>query len=289
MGLELPKRVRRVLFGSVMAGAMLFLSGCSQESTDQIKRFALPLPASKEAWDTFYLWRWAWVAALITGVLVWGLMFYTWIAFRRRRADEIPVQTRYNLPIEIFYTIAPIIMVIVFFFFTVTTQEKVDHDVKHPDHTVTVVGEQWSWTFNYRNEPAAGGKTVFDAGTTAHRPTLWLVKGQTVEFHLYSPDVIHSFWVPDFLFKKDVVPGRDNSFAITPTRYGTFEGRCAELCGVYHSRMLFNVKIVDETAFDNHMRSLVKAGNVGLAIGGDYANTVAGLGKTDQAYKGGVK
>jgi cytochrome c oxidase subunit II len=154
---------------------------------------------------------------------------------------------------------------------------------------VTVVGEQWSWTFNYRNEPAVGGKTVYDAGTTAHKPTLWLVKGQTVEFHLFSPDVIHSFWVPDFLFKKDVIPGRDNTFAITPTRLGTYEGRCAELCGVYHSRMLFNVKIVDETAFNNHMRQLEKAGNVGLAIGGSHANTVAGLGKTDQAYKGGVK
>jgi len=289
VGLHIPKRARRLLVGGVLVTAMLFLSGCDQESTGQIKRFALPLPASKEAWHTYDLWRWAWVAAMLTGLLVWGLMFYAWIAFRRRRADEIPVQTRYNLPIEIFYTIAPIIMVIVFFFFTVSTQEKVDHDVKNPDHTVTVVGEQWSWTFNYMKESASGGKTVFDAGTTAHRPTLWLVKGQTVEFHLYSPDVIHSFWVPDFLFKKDVIPGRDNTFAITPSRLGTYKGRCAELCGVYHSRMLFNVKIVDETAFDNHMRQLEKAGIVGLAIGGSHANTVAGLGQTDQAYKGGVK
>jgi cytochrome c oxidase subunit 2 len=289
VGLHIPKRARRVVYGGGLAMAMLLISGCDQQSTDQIKRFALPLPASKEAWHTFYLWRWAWVAALITGLIVWGLMFYTWVAFRRRRSDEIPVQTRYNLPIEIFYTIAPIIMVIVFFFFTVRTQEQVDHDVQHPDHVVTVVGEQWSWTFNYRNEQAVGGKTVYDAGTTAHKPTLWLVKGQTVEFHLYSPDVIHSFWVPVFLFKKDVIPGRDNSFAITPDRFGTFKGRCAELCGVYHSRMLFNVKVVDEQQFDAHLRQLQKAGDVGLAIGGKYANNVAGLNKTDQAFKGGVK
>ncbi|HEU4568455.1 MAG TPA: cytochrome c oxidase subunit II, partial [Marmoricola sp.] len=188
MGSELPKRARRLLAGATLVGTMLLLSGCDQESTGQIKRFALPIPASKEAWHTYDLWRWAWVAALATGVLVWGLMFYAWIAFRRRRADEIPVQTRYNLPIEIFYTIAPIIMVIVFFFFTVNTQEKVDHDVANPDHTVTVVGQQWSWTFNYMKEQAAGGQTVYEAGTTAHRPTLWLVKGQTVEFHLHSPD-----------------------------------------------------------------------------------------------------
>ena len=289
MGLRIPKRARRMLYGGVLVGAMLFLSGCSRERTDQIKRLALPIPSSKEAWGIYDLWHWAWLAAMLTGLLTWGLMFYVWIAYRRRSADEIPVQTRCNLPIEIFYTVAPIVMVIVFFFFTVQTQEKVDHDVKNPDHTVTVVGEQWSWTFNYRNEPAVGGKTVYDAGTTARRPTLWLVKGQTVEFHLYSPDVIHSFWVPDFLFKKDVIPGRDNSFAITPTRYGTFKGRCAELCGVYHSRMLFNVHVVDEQQFDAHLRQLQKAGNTGLALGSKYANTVAGLGKTDQAYKGGVK
>ncbi|HET8559692.1 MAG TPA: cytochrome c oxidase subunit II [Marmoricola sp.] len=295
MGLEIPKRARRVLFGGILAGAMLSLSGCSSERIDQIKRFALPIPSSKEAWHTYDLWRWAWVAALLTGLLVWGLMFYAWVAFRRRRADEIPVQTRYNLPIEIFYTIAPIVMVIVFFFFTVSTQEKVDHDIKNPDHTVWVVGQQWSWTFNYQHESAIGGKTVWESGTTAHRPTLWLVKGQTVEFHLYSPDVIHSFWVPNFLFKKDVVPGRDNRFGITPTRYGTFEGRCAELCGVYHSRMLFNVKVVNEQQFDAHLRQLQKAGDTGLNLGNKYANTVAGLDNTDQAfqgnksYKGGAK
>jgi cytochrome c oxidase subunit 2 len=289
VSLELRKRARTVTFGVLTSSAILLLSGCSSEDKDQIKRLAMPVPATKEAPHIDDLWKWAWLAAMVIGVAVWALIFYAVIRFRRRSPDEIPVQTRYNLPIEIFYTIAPIIMVIVFFFFTVRTQEQVDHDVQHPDHVVTVVGEQWSWTFNYRNEPAVGGKTVYDAGTTAHKPTLWLVKGQTVEFHLYSPDVIHSFWVPVFLFKKDVIPGRDNSFAITPDRFGTFKGRCAELCGVYHSRMLFNVKVVDEQQFDAHLRQLQKAGDVGLAIGGKYANNVAGLNKTDQAFKGGAK
>ena len=120
------------------------------------------------------------------------------------------MQTRYNLPIEILYTVAPVVMVLVFFFFTVTVQNEVLAEPKSgkADHTVTVVGQQWSWTFNYDKDPALDGSTtVYDGGTTADRPTLYLPVDQSVDFELRSPDVIHSFWVPAFLFKMDVVPG----------------------------------------------------------------------------------
>jgi cytochrome c oxidase subunit 2 len=98
-----------------------------------------------------------------------------------------------------------------------------------------------------------------------------------VKFYLFSPDVIHSFWVPSFLFKMDVVPGRHNSFEITPNRTGTFQGRCAELCGVYHSRMLFNVKVVDQATYDAHLRSLEQQGNTGPALGGSEISSQPGL------------
>jgi cytochrome c oxidase subunit 2 len=223
---------------------------------------------------------------MITGVLVWGLIAFVAIRYRRRSETEIPIQTRYNLPIEIFYTIAPIMMVIVFFYFTVDTQGKVLHNEKNPDETITVVGQQWSWTFNYNlgydktkhaYAPAGSGQVVYEGGTTANRPTLWLVKDKSVEIYLASPDVIHSFWVPAFLFKMDDVPGRDNHFALTPTRTGTFEGRCAELCGVYHSRMLFNVKVVDQAAYDAHLAQLASQGNTGMATGASQVNKTAGL------------
>ena len=197
------------------------------------------------------------------------------------------MQTRYNLPIEIFYTIAPVMMVIVFFYFTVDTQNKVLHADAHPDQNVTVVGQQWSWTFNYNlkhSDKANGGyvddgdgQVVYEGGTTADRPTLWLVKDKSVTFYLDSPDVIHSFWVPGFLFKMDVVPGRNNHFTLTPTRAGTFEGRCAELCGVYHSRMLFNVKVVDQAAYDEHLQALADQGNTGPALGAVQTATTPGL------------
>jgi cytochrome c oxidase subunit 2 len=285
VGLQLPKRARNVAFGVVAGSAALLLSGCSAGTKDEWKRIAMPSPASKEGPMMLHLWQGAWIAALAVGVVTWGLILYAVFRFRRRSEDEIPVQTRYNLPIEIFYTVAPIMMVIVFFFFTVKTQDDVLAKNDHPDHTITAVGQQWSWTFNYNYDSgykdftgrSVGGQTVHESGTPANPPTLWLVKDESVEVHLYSPDVIHSFWVPAFLFKMDVFPGRDNHYTFTPTRTGTFEGRCAELCGVYHSRMLFKVKVVDRAAYDKHLADLADAGNTGPALGGNEVNQQAGL------------
>jgi len=286
VGLQLPKRARNVALGAVAGAAALMLSGCSVGTKEEWKRVAMPKPASTEGHDMLQLWQWSWVAALAVGVVTWGLILYAVFRYRRRSEDEIPVQTRYNLPIEIFYTVAPIMMVIVFFFFTVKTQDEVLKDVQNPDHTITVVGQQWSWTFNYNYDAGydhfegrevGNGPVVYDSGTPANPPTLWLVEDESVEVHLYSPDVIHSFWVPSFLFKMDVFPGRDNHYTFTPTRSGTYEGRCAELCGVYHSRMLFKVKVVDQAAYDAHLAALEKAGNTGPAVGDSDVNKEAGL------------
>jgi cytochrome c oxidase subunit 2 len=127
---------------------------------------------------------------------------------------------------------------------------------------------------------------VYDGGTTADRPTLWLPVDKSVEVKLRSPDVIHSFWVPAFLFKMDVVPGRNNHFSFTPTREGTFVGRCAELCGVYHSRMLFEVKVVSESDYAAHLASLQKLGNIGPALGGSEATTQSGLQSSNNQESG---
>ncbi|MEO5653727.1 MAG: cytochrome c oxidase subunit II [Marmoricola sp.] len=285
MSLEHPRRLRRLATGGLMVAIVVLLTGCSADQEGQIKRLAMPLAATKEAPYVQDLWLWSWLAAMVTGVIVWGLLAYVSVRYRRRSDTEIPVQTRYNLPIEIFYTIAPIMMVIVFFYFTLDTQDKVLHDDPNPDQTITVVGQQWSWTFNYNlgyDEAAKayksdGGEVVHEGGTTAARPTLWLVKDKSVEINLASPDVIHSFWVPAFLFKMDVVPGRHNNFAVTPTRLGTFEGRCAELCGVYHSRMLFNVKVVEQAEYDSHLADLAAQGNTGPALGASEVTKTPGL------------
>lgn len=123
------------------------------------------------------------------------------------------------------------------------------------------------------------GQDVYDVGTPAQLPELWLVEGETVTFTLLSPDVIHSFWAPSFIMKLDVIPGRENSFSVTPTRAGEYAGRCAELCGWLHARMLFTVKVVDRAAFDAHLQDLRAAGQVGAPKGGEYTRTTVGKGE----------
>ncbi len=259
----------------------MLLSACSPVADNDVERLALPIAASDRTDPIWNLWLGAWIAVLVVFVLVFGLIVYASVRYRRRSDDEVPVQVRYNLPIEALYTIAPVIIVAVFFFHTVSTQNEVLETVENPDHTIEVVGSKWQWAFNYLEEDATGGEDVYDFGTPAELAELWLPLGESVRFDLKSPDVIHSFWIPEFYFKMDVVPGRVNSFDLTPTREGTFTGRCAELCGLYHSRMLFKVNVVSPAEYEAHLQDLQESGQVGAPAGQKEANAIAGLDDVD--------
>ncbi|HYI56459.1 MAG TPA: cytochrome c oxidase subunit II, partial [Microlunatus sp.] len=213
------------------------------------------------------LWLGTWIAAGAVGILVWGLI--GWAALRyRQRANLLPRQNRYNLPMEIMYTIVPFVIIGVLFYFTVIAQNKVLTKVPDPDVTVEVVGQKWSWTFNYHSaEDPAVGEDVWNAGTINETPDLYLPVGKNVQFELRSPDVIHSFWIPAFYQKLDVIPGRLNSFDVTPNKIGVFNGKCAELCGTYHARMLFTVHVVSVQDYNAHLKSLAAAGQTGVAKG----------------------
>ena len=213
------------------------------------------------------LWIGAWTAAWIVGLVVWGLILYAVVRYRRRSEEQVPSQNRYNLPIEVLYTVVPFIIIAVMFFYTVQKQDAVLADAR-PQHTVLVVGQKWAWSFSYLDEPSLGGSTdVYETGSIDEPSTLWLPVDEIVRFELRSPDVIHSFWVPEFLFKLDVIPGRANSFTLTPTREGTFRGHCAEFCGVSHSRMYFTLKVVSRQAFEAHLAQLEDKGQVGALTG----------------------
>jgi cytochrome c oxidase subunit II len=239
-----------------VVGTALALSGCSTELTEQAKRLGLPERSSVEGELVGNLWIGFWITAFIVGAIVWGLILWSVVAYRRR-TPELPNQTRYNLPIEALYTITPIFIVLALFSWTARNQSEILDLSREPDVTIGVVGQQWSWTFNYTDED------VYDVGTSAENPTLYLPVDQLVQFDLRSPDVIHSFWVPSFYFKMDVIPGRFNSFQMTPDTEGTFKGKCAELCGTYHSRMLFNVKIVSQSEYEDHIADLRARGQTG--------------------------
>ena len=268
MGLQRLVRLRVPLIGVAL---LLFATGCSDDS--EAGRLAMPDPASVQGQEVLDLWQGAWIAALVTGVIVWGLIFYAVVRFRRRSDDEIPIQTRYNLPLEIFYTLAPVVMVIVFFNHTVKVQNDVLRDEGVPDNIVEVTGQKWSWTFNYgigELDPTADDDRFDDnfsydeyayvAGTGSYIPELVLPVDQSTRFNLYSPDVIHDLGVPGFLLKMDVIPGRVNHYLITPTRIGEYRGACYELCGTYHSRMLFTVRVVSAEDYADYVAGLEEAG-----------------------------
>jgi cytochrome c oxidase subunit 2 len=266
------QRLRRP--SAVAAGlGLLFLASCSiEDTTNEFQRLGLPEPASNNAIPIGDLWIGTWIAAGAVGILVWGLIGWAVLRYRRR-ANLLPRQNRYNLPMEIMYTIVPFVIIGVLFYFTVVAQNKVlEHD-PDPDVTVTVVGQKWSWTFNYRSaDDPEIGTDVWNAGTINETPDLYLPVGKNVQFDLQSPDVIHSFWIPAFYQKMDVVPGRDNSFQATPTKEGVFAGKCAELCGTYHSAMLFNVHVVSEAEYTAYLKTLVAKGQTGEATGPVNAN-----------------
>ena len=260
---------------AVLAVTALALAGCSTATVDQFKRLGLPEAASDRAPYIHDLWIGTWIAAGIIGVGMWGLIGWAAVRYRSHH-NEMPRQSRYNLPMEIFYTLAPFIVIGVLFYYTILAQNSVLERDPEPDVTLDVVGQKWSWTFNYKEaENPAVQSDVWEAGTINKTPDLYLPVGKTVHFNLSSPDVIHSFWIPAFYQKLDVVPGRRNNFYATPTKEGIFAGKCAELCGTYHSAMLFNVHIVGEDEYHAYLKTLIAKGQTGEAKGPAKSNSNA--------------
>jgi len=269
-------RARRVGLRTAVAlsgVALTLLAGCSAETTGQLKRLGLPEGATAQAPHIGNLWIGTWIAAGSIGIAVWGLI--GWAALRYRSDNnDMPRQNRYNLPMEIFYTVAPFVVIGVLFYYTILAQNAVQKN-PDPDLTVDVVGQKWSWTFNYESADIASvGTDVYESGTINISPTLYLPVGKTVRLNLSSPDVNHSFWVPAFYEKMDVIPGRDNHFTVTPNREGIFRGKCAELCGTYHSAMLFEVHVVSQADYEAHLKTLVAKGQTGQAKGAAIPNPV---------------
>jgi cytochrome c oxidase subunit 2 len=257
------KRRGLTLAGLAVACALV-LSGCGE----QLRRGYLPHGVTENSVRVTSLWNWSWIAALAVGALVWGLIAWCVMAYRRKKDDVgLPEQLRYNVPLEILYTVVPLFMVAVLFFYTARDETALLDTSAKPDVTVNVVGKQWSWDFNYIEaktyESGTQAELTGKPGVQKTLPTLFLPVHKRTEFVLTARDVIHSFWVPQFLQKLDMIPGKVNRFDVVPTETGVFQGKCAELCGAYHSQMLFQVAVVTQEQFDAHMKQLRASGNIG--------------------------
>jgi cytochrome c oxidase subunit 2 len=257
------RQLRRWLPRTVLAAGLVTMTAGCQSTT--FTRLGLLPPVTKQGQTVINLWQGSWIAALIVGAVVWGMIVWAVIFHRKRKSDTAPPrQVRYNLPIEILYTVVPFIMVGVLFFFTARDENSIDSLSARPAVVVDVTGFQWSWSFAYPqykvtnpNDPC--GTSVCQVGeqwngiipgNESQLPLLEIPEHEVVRFNLVSNDVIHSFWIVPFEFKRDVVPGHPNHFQVTATSPSDSIGRCSELCGLYHSRMLFRVKIVSQAQFN---------------------------------------
>jgi cytochrome c oxidase subunit 2 len=242
----------------VAAGALL--GGCGTVG-DAFGGFGFPQGGITDQSARIYdLWVGSVVTALLVGFLVWGLIFWCVVRYRKR-GEQLPPQTRYNLPMEVLYTVTPFLVIAVLFYATVLVQTDVQKTSPDPDVVVEVVAFQWSWQFNYRDGIGPDADTVATStvGASDYVPVLVVPTGRTIRFELTSPDVIHSFWVPELLFKRDVFPGSvRNAFEVTiqVDKEGAYVGRCAELCGTYHSQMLFELRAVSPADYDQFMAGM---------------------------------
>lgn len=261
MSQEERSRKRRLAKVIGLVGLVAFAAtGCS---TDEVLRFGWPVGVTEQADDMRRLWTGSVIASLVVGVITWVLILWP-VAFHRKKGDKLPRQTQYNNVLELIYTGIPVIIVVVLFVFTASTENRVLAKTDKPDLKVQALAFQWNWDFSYLESNGTkptvqGGGEVHTVGSTREIPLLVVPAGRVVEYQLRARDVIHSFYVPEMHFKRDVFPypeknNQDNTFQNKIDRPGSFVGRCAELCGSYHAFMNFEVRALPGEQFDQYLR-----------------------------------
>ena len=183
---------------------------------------------------------------LVEGLIVWSVFRY-----RRKSTDtDLPPQTHGNNLVEVIWTVIPTAIGIVLFAMSWQSLNTVDAKVP-TDVTVRAVAARFQWSFDYLDGNGPEAKTLFTVALpVGDTGGMVLPVGEPVHVELRSDDVIHAFYVPKFLFKRDVVPGRTNTFDFTVEEPGTYRGQCAELCGAFHGSMIFDVHAVARADYD---------------------------------------
>jgi len=225
-----------------LAALAVVLAGCNQSF-----RFENNPGATKQGQYIYRMFVGFDITALVVGALVWALIFWCVLRYRRRRADEMPRQTRYNLPWEVVYTLGPVLVVGGLFGITFVGENYVDHVTANPDQKLAVTAFQWGWKFDYT---LPDGRHAVVVSEPQRYATIELPLQETTRVTLVSDDVVHSFFIPAFDFQRYAQPGITNVFDFTPTVGGRFTGRCNFLCGLHHSLMIFYVKTVPASQFN---------------------------------------
>jgi cytochrome c oxidase subunit 2 len=235
------RRWRRVRRFVALPVAALALAGCT------VPTFGASPGATTSSQSVFHLWQGFSIGAVIVGGLTTVLI--VWAVFRyRRRGDNIPKQSQYHLPLEVTYTIVPVLIVLGLFAATMVVENK---EVANPKTAVTVDVNafQWGWKFTYP------GQNVVVIGQTTQDPVMVIPENENVHINLTSSDVIHGFYVQAFNFSRYALPGVLNQFTFRAVQTGTYDGQCTQLCGLYHALMWFKVKVVTPSQYSTWLQS----------------------------------
>jgi cytochrome c oxidase subunit II len=190
----------------------------------------------------FFMWIAAVVFLLVSGLILWSIVRY------RRRDDQLPEQIHGNNRLELVWTLIPTVLVGVLIAATIQAQDKVLQQHSPEAVQLKVTGFQWSWQFDYPQ----GVRVI---GQPKQRPTMVVPAGRPIQIELVSVDVVHSFYIPRTLFKRQAIPGFPNHFELTFDQLGTYPGQCAQFCGVAHADMLFDVRVVSDSEFESWLQS----------------------------------
>lgn len=190
--------------------------------------------------------------ALFFIVAITAFMIYVVIAHRRREG-RVAKQFHGSTKLEIIWTVIPIIIVLIMFGFGVKGYKPMRKNIPEDAMRIKVIGKMWRWDFDY------GDGKITD--------TLYVPVNKAVVLDLYSPDVNHSFYVPAFRVKEDVVPGYDNYMWFIATKTGKFDVYCAEYCGNLHYGMTAKIKVVEQEEYDAWFGTLVSMDNIEIPEG----------------------
>jgi cytochrome c oxidase subunit II len=233
---------------AILLPAAFVLTGCA---TDADSGFSGDASSINEI--SHSLWTLSWLAAAVVGVFTAILIIWPAIFHRApKNGPEFPKQTQYNVPVEIAYTIIPFIIVAVMFYFTVVKQDEIVKPQENVKHEIVVNGFQWSWQFTYLD----AGKNVTFTGTPAKPPVLVVPQGERVRYTIVSNDVVHGFWIPEFMIQMQNLPGVTNYLEFTANKLGDYPGRCNILCGRNHAQMLFTVRVVTPADYQTYITNL---------------------------------
>jgi cytochrome c oxidase subunit II len=191
------------------------------------------------------------VFVVVSGLVIWSVVRY------RRRDDELPTQTHGNNKLELTWTVIPTVIVLFLFVVTIQAQDKVLDTAGDADIDLTVTAFQWSYRFTYEG---TGAEVL---GTPESVPEMVVPVGQRIRVKLLSADVVHTFYVPQTLFKRQAIPGTENVFDLTFDREGLYHGQCTQFCGLQHTDMVYRVRVVTQGEYQSWLAETSRRGSAG--------------------------